>query len=277
VRFLARVSHWAIVRILIYAVLLIAALVVSTLATDPFIPTAQSPLRHTLLLARNLASPILLLTLYALAVRGVEHRPASELDLRRGSGLFPLGLLIGLGLMASVYLILYGLGRAAFAAGDGAAGLAGGLALAFAAAVLEELLLRAVLFRILEEATGTSIAVAASAMVFGLLHAFNHGATPLSTVAIALEAGVLLAVAYALTRNLWLAIGIHSAAVSGGTQAHTVLRSTVIGPPWLSGGAFGPEASVVSIAVCLLAAGIMALLVIRRNGWRSAGLRLRLA
>jgi membrane protease YdiL (CAAX protease family) len=286
--FMARMSQWAIVRIAIYAAMLIAVLVASTLITDPLIPAAPSPLRHTLLLARNIASPILLLTIYALAVRWMERRPAREVDPRAGSGLFALGLLLGLGLMATVYLCLYGLGRATFAPGDGAAGLAGGLAVAFAAAVLEELVLRAVLFRILEEASGTTIAVTVSAVVFGLLHAFNHGATPLSTVAIALEAGVLLAMAYALTHNLWLAIGIHmgwnftegalfGAAVSGGTQAHSVLRSTVTGPAWLSGGAFGPEASVVSIAVCLLAAGVMALMIIRRRGWRPLVFRPRLA
>lgn len=285
---LARVSHWAIVRFLIYVVVLVGALIVSTIATNPLIPPAPSPLHHPLLLAKNLASPILLLALYALAVRWVERRPATELGLRRGAPLFLIGAVVGTTLMGAVYLVLWGLGHVSFAAGTGLGGLGGGLAVAFAAAVLEELLLRAVLFRLLEEATGTTIAVAISAIVFGLLHALNLGATPLSTAAIAIEAGVLLALAYALTRNLWLAIGIHmawnfaegslfGAAVSGGTQSQSLARSAISGPDWLSGGAFGPEASVVSVAVCLLASLAIGTLIVRARGWRPRSFRLALA
>jgi len=281
---LARISHWAIVRFLIYVVVLI----VSTIATNPLIPPAPSPLHHPLLLAKNLASPILLLALYALAVRWVERRPATELDLRRGAPLFLIGGVVGVALMGGVYLVLWGLGHVAFTAGTGLNGLGGGLAVAFAAAVLEELLLRAVLFRLLEEATGTTIAVIVSAIVFGLLHGLNPGATPLSTAAIAIEAGVLLGLAYALTHNLWLAIGIHmawnfaegslfGAAVSGGTQARSLARSVISGSDWLSGGAFGPEASFVSVSACLMASLVIGALIVRARGWRPMSFRLALA
>ena len=47
--------------------------------------------------------------------------------------------------------------------------------------------------------------------LFGLGHIFNPGATAFSSVAIALEAGVLLGGAYMLTRKLWLPIGLHAA------------------------------------------------------------------
>ncbi|MFC5489389.1 hypothetical protein [Dokdonella soli] len=39
-------------------------------------------------------------------------------------------------------------------------------------------------------------------MIFGLLHGVNPGATIISTIAIALEAGVLLAAAYMYARRL---------------------------------------------------------------------------
>jgi membrane protease YdiL (CAAX protease family) len=285
---LARVSHWAIVRFLVYVIVLIGALIASTIATNPLIPPAPSPLHHPLLLAKNLASPILLLALYALAVRWVERRPATELDLRKGAPLFLVGVALGTSLIGGVYLVLWSLGRVSFSAGTGLSGLDGGLAVALAAAVLEELLLRAVLFRLLEESAGTTIAVVISAAVFGLLHALNPGATALSTAAIAIEAGVLLALAYALTHNLWLAIGIHmswnfaegslfGAAVSGGTQSHSLARTVISGPDWLGGGAFGPEASVVSVAVCLLASLVIGALIVRAKGWRPISFRLALA
>jgi phosphate/sulfate permease len=144
-----------------------------------------------------------------------------------------------------------------------------------------------VLFRILEQSFGTSVALVASALLFGFAHGINPGATLISDVAIVIEAGLLLGVAYALTRNLWLAIGIHTgwnftegsvfgASVSG-TQGHgSLFHSTLTGSDLLSGGAFGPEASVIAIAVCGSAALILGVLVYRRGGWLRPAFRLSL-
>jgi hypothetical protein len=45
----------------------------------------------------------------------------------------------------------------------------------------------------------------------GAGHAFNPGATVISSIAIALEAGVLLAAAYVVTGRLWFPTGLHAA------------------------------------------------------------------
>jgi hypothetical protein len=83
------------------------------------------------------------------------------------------------------------------------------------------------------------------------------------------EAGILLALAYVVTRRLWFAIGTHAAwnftqggifglAVSGhGSEGLLIGRTS--GPEWLTGGKFGPEASVISIVVCLAASGLLLL------------------
>jgi hypothetical protein len=132
--------------------------------------------------------------------------------------------------------------------------------------VLEETLIRGIVFRILEKSLGSWIALGISALIFGFLHLLNPGATFLNAAAISIEAGILLAAAFMLTRRLWLCIGIHiawnftqggifSVAVSGG-KSQGLLQSKMVGPDWLSGGTFGAEASVVALAVCL-AAGII--------------------
>ena len=132
-----------------------------------------------------------------------------------------------------------------------------------------------VLFRILEQGLGSWIALGLSAVVFGLMHAANPGATATSVFAIALEAGVLLAAAFMFSRRLWFVYGLHAAwnfcqgtlygiPVSG-TTADGWLVSTRTGPDWLSGGVFGAEASVVAIALCS-ACTLVLLRMALRNG-----------
>ena len=115
----------------------------------------------------------------------------------------------------------------------------------------------------------------ASSLVFGLAHLGNAGATPLIGVLLGVELGVLFGAAYLLTRRLWICAALHfawnfvqggvfSIAVSGHT-GEAWLRGTLSGPAWLSGGAFGAEGSVVSVVLCLAAAGVLLKLAHRRG------------
>lgn len=123
----------------------------------------------------------------------------------------------------------------------GLSGLGRALAIAIASAVGEEIVFRGVVFRLLEARLGTTIALVLSAAAFGLLHAGNPGATWGSTLAIACESGVLLGLAYAASRALWLPIGLHfgwnfteggvfGAAVSGGQNT-----GLIVAPPCRAG------------------------------------------
>jgi membrane protease YdiL (CAAX protease family) len=144
-----------------------------------------------------------------------------------------------------------------------------------AGAAIEEVLFRGFLFRTVQDVCGTWIAVAVSAVLFGALHAGNPGATFFSSAAIALEAGVLLALAYAATQRLWLPIGIHlgwnfcegnvfGTSVSGtAIRPTSIFHGTLVGHPVLTGGSFGPEASVFAVAVCLVAAGCLGVYAFR--------------
>jgi membrane protease YdiL (CAAX protease family) len=127
------------------------------------------------------------------------------------------------------------------------------------AAFFEELLIRGILFRFLEQFGGSWFALAASSALFGFGHIFNPNATVFSSLAIAVEAGVMLGGAYILTRNLWLAIGLHfgwnvtqgyiwDVPVSG-NPVDGLVDSHSAGPVLLSGGAFGLEASLIALAL----------------------------
>jgi membrane protease YdiL (CAAX protease family) len=144
------------------------------------------------------------------------------------------------------------------------------------AAAIEELLFRGVLFRLIEEWSGTWVALAVSAAVFGLVHSANSGATWVSTLAIALEAGVLLAAAFIVARNLWFPIGLHFAwnfaegpifgtQVSGHAFGASALTAHLSGPTLLTGGAFGPEAGLGAMLTCLVASVALLTFAVRRS------------
>jgi len=226
-----------------------------------------------------------IVAVYRLLVRWTERRPAAELSAHRAVPRFVGGALIGFLLFAGVCAILYLCGVAAFGGWNGVQNLAMAASTSLLAGVAEEAIFRGAVYRLFEKGFGTLIAIVLSGALFGLIHAANKGATPESSAAIALEAGILLAAAYLLTRSLWLPIGLHfgwnfteggifGAAVSG-NGAKGLINTSLSGPQLLSGGAFGPEASVAAVGVCLVAAVVMLVLAARRGEWRP--LRLRIA
>jgi membrane protease YdiL (CAAX protease family) len=212
---------------------------------------------------------------YRAYVRLVERRPGIELGAQGVLRELGAGLVLGAALFSVTIGVLAALGLYTVQGWRPASVLIAPLAVSIAAGVIEELLFRGAIFRIIEASLGTWIALAISAALFGLVHLGNPNASWIAAVAIALEAGVMLGAAYVLTRRLWLPIGIHAAwnftqggifsvAVSGG-KTDGLLVASLAGPQWLTGGEFGAEASVVAIVVCT-AFGIALLVMAHRRG-----------
>jgi uncharacterized protein len=185
-----------------------------------------------------------------------------------------LGAVLGAALFSTVVLLLSIGGFYHVAAIHVTRGLITAALLLLPSAAIEELLFRGVIFRLVEEWTGTWIALAVSAAIFGAAHAANPGATWLSSIAIALEAGVLLGAAFVVTRNLWFPIGLHFAwnffegpvfgtQISGRHLLTSAVTAHVAGPAIITGGSFGPEAGLAAIVPCVLAALVLLVVAIR--------------
>lgn len=205
-----------------------------------------------------------LIAAWKLYKRWVEHAPDGDFP-RAGAGReWGAGLAIGFALFSAMTGVVALLGGFRVLGMGGFGDLGAMLGMAALSGVAEELLFRGVLLRQLERMVGTWWALALTSAFFGAAHLGNPGATWFAALAIALEAGVLLGAAYLATRRLWLAIGIHGAwnftqgwvfgvPVSGGAALHGLLVTARSGPDWLTGGAFGLEASAVAMVVAMLA------------------------
>ena len=230
------------------------------------------------ILAFVLITPIAYFS-YALYVRLIEKRELTELSLSNAFREFGLGFLIGFGLFASVILILWLLGLYTVNGFEFILlSLLGALFGAFVSALAQELVFRAVIYRITEEWLGTWWAVSISAILFGLIHLSSAGATIFSTLAVALQAGVILAAVYTLTHRIWMALGLHMAwdfandgvfgvgtAGQSGESLKGLFQASLQGPEVLNGGKFGIEGSLIALVIVLLA-GIAILRISMQNG-----------
>jgi membrane protease YdiL (CAAX protease family) len=221
-------------------------------------PNTPPVARNTLI---TVGVTVVSLALYAGLVRLAEKRWPGELALKQAGPDLLVGVAVGAGMMAVVVgaLVAFGLYDIS---GPRPASPLNMLNIAIASGFLEELIFRAIVLRLLMRAFGIWPALAFSAALFGILHLENPNATPVAAAAIAVEAGLMLASFYLLTGRLWVSIGVHAAwnfaqgwifgaRVSGIEMAQSLFVSgpKAGAPDWLSGGAFGPEASVPAMVV----------------------------
>jgi membrane protease YdiL (CAAX protease family) len=245
-----------------WAVALVFLIALTSLSTAEFLgklwPKTSGPGQ----LFAHVAGVAVGLGVYALAVWLAEGRKPSEVAWRPLVPQVLAGLLIGTAMFAAVMgvMAMFGLYEIR-ALGAAPAWISVGKALQ--SGVVEELMIRAILLRLVWRAFGPWIAFAVSAALFGFGHIANPNATVFAAVCIAVEAGIMLGAFYALTGRLWMSIGVHAAwnftqgylfgaAVSGGDFGPSIARSTARAgwPEWLTGGAFGPEASLPALVIC---------------------------
>lgn len=216
---------------------------------------------------RNLLKAMVLVAAYWGYVRFWERRPASEFSTAGAWRETLAGLLLGAALFSAIVAVLAASGaysvQGAGSVRDFAAVVARMLPKIASGALIEEVVFRLLLLRLLERSFGMAWALAISSLVFGLAHLGNAGATPLIAIGLGVEMGLLLGAAYLATRRIWFCAAVHfawnfvqgavfSIAVSG-HAGEGWLHSSLDGPAWLTGGAFGAEGSIVAVVLCLAA------------------------
>jgi hypothetical protein len=270
--FWLRVLQFPLIRLVLLGGGLLLLLILAQ--TNSFLASLSTSPAAKLAVAAAMAA--LAMAFYVGFVRLVERRGVSELALPGMGRELGLGLLVGAGLYAGCVAVLMVLGIYRAEGINPVSFMLPAVAMALSSAIFEELLFRGALFRIVEEALGSWISLVVSSLVFGLVHLINPAATVMGALFISVEAGLLLAAAYMVTRRLWMSMGFHfawnytqsgifSGIVSGSDSDPGLIKATIEGPTLLTGGSFGLESSVIAFLLCT-GAGIVLLVTAVRRG-----------
>ncbi len=270
-------------RLLIFMAIAMAMSAVARMILKRFFPDALDPAQLTPM--RIIVPDLLVCFILAVAawtMSKIEGRRLGQYGLPKNEALrknFWVGAWIGLLATSGTVLTIFALHGVRFtrAALDrpemhGAAILTAAAAwgLAFLLAGLaEEFLFRGYAQFTLTTGMGFWPAAFVLSGLFGLVHATNGGETVLGVLSV-VSFGLLLCLFLRRTGNLWCAVGFHlgydwgqtflyGVPNSGLLPSQSLLTASLSGPPWLTGGTVGPEASIFCPIVLAIVAIVFSL------------------
>ena len=265
---------WAIILSLIF---MYGGSLIGSLATVPlYLALLNVPLLFN---NQNLLS--LLITLFSFAfislliffrVKVIEKRSLSSIGFNKNNWLkkYSLGFLIGLVMMSIIVLILLSFGYITVEKNPiqlvGISAISSILVILFGWIIqgaTEEIVTRGWLLNVLSSKYNIGFGLLISSTLFGLMHLTNPNVNYIAVINIILV-GLFYGLYVIKTNDLWAVCGMHSAwnfaqgnifgfEVSGlDISVGTLIDLNLVENDFITGGVFGPEASIVATFVLLL-------------------------
>lgn len=209
---------------------------------------------------RWLLSTLALLATYYFLFKSYEKREITELSITGSVRESLGGLALGTICISLIIAVLYTLGYYEVLSTDNASALLMPFFYLTTLGVFEELVFRGILYRIIELSLGTNLALVISGLLFGLAHIPNPNTNLISVISAA-SGGILAGLLFSMTSRLWMPIFFHAGwnwalvsygvAVSGIDDLPGFIQARLQGPELITGGAFGPENSILTIGLVL--------------------------
>ena len=253
---IAQIFHFPLARFVVIALFLAPVIALNAFVVLKVIEQLGEPLATNIDIVRMLITIPLLLLGYAWYCRVFEKRKALEISLPGAGREWGAGFLVAASLVVLLVAFISVFGSFDILEYRPLGTLLTNFLTFGMGALLQDLILLCVLYRLVEELAGTWVALVASLLIFGLVHAGNPNQTPVSMTFLVFSSIILVA-PFILTRRLWLSWGFHvgwnfmQAGVFGMANSGIMfpgwMVSSVGGPDWLTGGAIGLEGSYLSI------------------------------
>lgn len=221
---------------------------------------------------KNLISFSVLLISYFLFEKYYERRKATEISTTHFTKELFIGAILGFFTISLAIFILFLLGYYQIITMSTANYSLKLFTLLLTAALVEDLLHRGLIVRILENWLGTYITLII-AMLFETQHLFNPNANLISGI-MDLFWGFTMAMLYVYTKRIWLPFFFHvgwnfaqpfyGSNLTGSDDMGTIIQSKFEGPVLLTGGKIGIEGSIITIFF-LMAIGVILLYKARKE------------
>ncbi|MEO8712455.1 MAG: CPBP family intramembrane glutamic endopeptidase [Parafilimonas sp.] len=263
---LSKILSFFLVKIIIgIAVIGVSVFIIESLRKLLLDPTSLTDNTKSIITA--IADSLAALFSYIFLFKFYEKRKIQELSLSAFGKSSVIGFITGLALQSVFVLVIYLLGKYSIEQINPASFLLPALAASLTAGFVAEILIVGVFFRLTEEKLGTIITLLICFIFFIVMHVNVKGATPISVLSTAIQAGILLPAIYIFSRNLWLPIFLHFAwdfaepGIFGGVNPgisidKSLFTSKISGATFLSGGEMGPQNSIQSLLFCSIVAFI---------------------
>lgn len=255
-----RILHFPLTRIIIGIAIFIA---VPTLVNDWILKPVLGriiPNESTAQIIRWTLSIFLLIFLYIFVFKIYERRSITEFAIQYAGKENIIGFITGGLLVGCIILVFLVTGNISFIIVNPVSVIFKPLILIILLALLEEIIFRGIIYRIIEQSLGTWLALIISAVLFGIGHITNSHADFLGILSVAV-AGIFLGVLYTLRSRLWYPLAVHvgwnffqyffGLPISGNDDFDYFMNASREGPDWYAGGAFGIENSVLTIILIL--------------------------
>ena len=271
---LGRFFNFPLMRVLVVVVFLAPVVLVNSIVVMQVIENLGEPGATIIDMVRMILTFFLLIVSYRFYCSVFERRSALEVGFTGSGREIGFGALAGVGIVSFVVMVLWLAGSYSIEAFGSGWIIPKTLIQFGVGAFLQELVLVCVVYRLIEEFTGSWIAIVISLLIFSVAHGANPNASAISVAALFFSSIILLA-PFILTRRIWLSWGFHAGwnfmqagffgMPNSGIQFPGWIESVIEGPSWLTGGAIGIEGSIVAIGSDIVLGLGLLMLAIRRD------------
>ncbi len=272
--FFGKVLKFPLVRLFVALLFLMPVGALNSIIVFLVIENLSEPAATHVDFVRLIVTFPLLILSYRFYCRRIEGREAFEFGF---GGAIPealAGVLVGAGLVGATVAVMVGVGAYSITSFNGAYVLMFSIVLFGTGALMQEIIIRLLIFRLTEEMVGTWAGIVVASIIFGVMHMANPNQSLLSAFTLIVTSFMLFG-AFVLTRRIWLVWGIHfgwnmfQAGVLGmpnsGVTFPGWITPEIDDPAWLTGGSIGIENSAVAVGITVVLSAFFIAAVIKRG------------
>ncbi len=256
-----RILHFPIVKIIIgIFTCILSTFLVKQFITKPLFSSIISSDTMVMVVVTLLGTLVMTATYYYL-FKYYEKRTITELSFKPAIKELLGGFGLGLVVIALEFLILYLFGFYKITSFEGLQLFLAPLGFLIGAAMLEEIMFRGVLYRIMENWQGTIVALLVSAVLFELPHLMNPNGSVFGSIT-GVIFGLVTGIMYTYTKRLWLPFSFHlgwnlaqpifGSNITGVDRFGVVFNAELKGDVLLTGTAMGIEDSILSVFTLII-------------------------